>query len=183
MRLTEKEHNDLIQVLAKRFEQNMHRHKGLVWPVVQQRLEAQPLKLWSLSQMEASGGEPDVVAANSVPDEYIYCDCSAESPLGRRSLCYDHQALASRKANKPAGSAVGMADRMGTCLLTAEQYHWLQQVGPFDTKTSSWLTTPDSVRTLGGAIFGDYRYGRVFIYHNGAESYYAARGFRVCVSL
>lgn len=176
--LTNNACNELISLLSKRFAKNMHRHKELEWPAVLQKLENQPSKLWSLSRMEATGGEPDVIAFDPALGEYFYCDCSDESPAGRRSLCYDHQALDSRKANKPAGSATGMASEMGIGLLTAEQYHQLQIFGPFDTKTSSWLTTPDSIRNLGGAVFADYRYGQVFVYHNGAESYYAARGFR-----
>ncbi len=156
----------------------MDRHKGLKWSSVLARLEKKPDKLWSLHEMERTGGEPDVVNLDKKTGEYIFMDCSLESPKGRRSLCYDLDALESRKEHKPGGSAVGRAAEMGIDLLTEEQYRELQQLGKFDMKTSSWVKTTDSVRKLGGALFGDYRFGRVFIYHNGAESYYAARGFR-----
>lgn len=168
----------LLGTLKARFEKNMNRHSGLEWAAVQARLEAKPEKLWSLSEMERTGGEPDVVGHDEKTGETIFYDCSAESPKGRRSLCYDREALEARKENKPAGSAVGMAADMGIELLTEEQYRELQKLGHFDTKTSSWLKTPSEIRQLGGAIFADYRYGHVFVYHNGAESYYAARGFR-----
>ncbi len=172
------QHTTLLEVLRARFEKNRSRHKGLEWAKVQAKLEAHPTKLESLSQMEVTGGEPDVVGYDKKKDEFTFCDCSAESPKDRRSLCYDDEALASRKENKPKSSAVGMAREMGIELLTEEHYHQLQQLGTFDTKTSSWLKTPDEIRKLSGAIFGDNRFGRVFIYHNGAESYYGARAFR-----
>ncbi len=170
--------DDLLLTLRKRFELHMHRHPGLTWAEVEARLRASPGKLISLQQMEQTGGEPDVVGFDAKAGEFIFCDCSPESPKGRRSLCYDRAALEARKQNKPAGSVVEMAAAMGIELLTEEQYRALQQLGPFDTKTSSWLKTPDPIRELGGALFGDRRYNHVFVYHNGAESYYAARGFR-----
>ncbi|MDX6404475.1 MAG: hypothetical protein QOH70_1930, partial [Blastocatellia bacterium] len=159
-------------------EKNMKRHKGLEWAKVRAKLEANTEKLWSLSEMESTGGEPDVVGHDKKTGEYIFFDCSAESPKGRRSLCYDRQALESRKEHKPANNAIDMASAMGIELLTEEEYRELQKLGNFDTKTSSWITTPSEIRKLGGAIFADYRFGRVFVYHNGAESYYAARAFR-----
>lgn len=168
----------LLSVLQERFEKHMDRHKGLKWSEVEARLEKAPAGLWSLNEMEATGGEPDVIAYEKDGDKYLFVDCSPESPKGRRSVCYDPDALESRKQHKPAHSALGMAEEMGVSLLDEDGYRRLQDVGRFDTKTSSWLLTPDSVRERGGAIFGDWRYGRVFIYHNGAESYYAARGFR-----
>ena len=177
-RLSDEGREELLKVLKTRFEKNMNRHKGLEWAKVQAKLEADPDKLWSLDQMEETGGEPDVVAFDKKSGEYIFYDCSAESPKGRRSICYDHEALESRKEHKPNDSAIGMASDMGIDILTEEEYHELQKFGKFDTKTSSWLETPSDIRKLGGAIFGDWRYGHVFIYHNGAESYYAARGFR-----
>lgn len=170
--------DELLGTLKARFEKNMERHPGLAWADVAARLEANAGKLWSLSEMEDTGGEPDVVGQDEETGEFIFYDCSAESPKGRRSICYDPEALESRKENKPANSAVGMAADMGIELLTEEQYRELQKLGPFDTKTSSWVKTPAAIRKLGGAIFADYRYGHVFVYHNGAESYYAARGFR-----
>lgn len=170
--------NKLLGVLKTRFEQHMHRHPGLTWAEVEARLRASPGKLISLQQMENTGGEPDVVAFDANAGEFIFCDCSPESPKGRRSLCYDRAALEGRKQNKPAGSAMDMAAAMGIELLSEQQYRALQQLEPFDTKTSSWLKTPDPIRKLGGALFGDRRYNHVFVYHNGAESYYAARGFR-----
>jgi hypothetical protein len=168
----------LLEALQARFEKNMSRHPNIEWPAVLARLEANPAKLWSLNQMEETGGEPDVVGRDEPTGAYIFYDCAAESPRGRRSLCYDPQALESRKENKPGHSAVGLAADMGIELLTEEQYRTLQKLGRFDTKTSSWLKTPADIRQLGGAIFADYRYGHVFLYHNGAESYYVARGFR-----
>ncbi len=168
----------LLEILKTRFEKNMHRHQGLVWSKVQAKLESNPGKLWSLNEMEATSGEPDVTGYVKKEDTYIFYDCSAESPKGRRSLCYDPQALESRKDHKPKHNALGMASEMGIELLTEDQYRELQQFGKFDTKTSSWVKTPPEIRALGGAIFGDWRYGQMFIYHNGAESYYAARGFR-----
>lgn len=170
--------NELLSVLKTRFEKNMDRHKGLEWASVRAMLEAAPEKLWSLDEMEITGGEPDVVGYDKNTGEYLFYDCAAESPKGRRSLCYDHEALESRKEHKPADSAVNMAATMGIEILTEAQYRELQQLGTFDTKTSSWVKTPADIRKLGGAIFGDFRFGHVFIYHNGAESYYAARGFR-----
>jgi len=164
--------------LKARFEKNMNRHKALEWPKVKARLEANSEKLWSLNEMETTGGEPDVVGHDKKSGEYIFFDCSAESPKGRRSVCYDREALESRKEHKPKNSAVGMADDMGIELLTEEQYLELQKLGDFDAKTSSWLKTPSDIRKLGGAICADFRYGRVFVGHNGAESYYAARAFR-----
>jgi hypothetical protein len=169
---------ELPGTLKARFEKNMGRHKGLRWTEVQQRLEAHPDKLWSLNEMERTGGEPDVVGHDKKTGEYIFYDCSAESPKGRRSVCYDSEALESRKEHKPKESAVGMSTAMGIELLTEEEYRELQKLGMFDTKTSSWVKTPDDIRTLGGALFCDRRYDHVFVYHNGAESYYAARGFR-----
>ncbi|KLN53149.1 DUF4256 domain-containing protein [Variovorax paradoxus] len=172
------EREELLQALKARFEQNMHRHKAIAWADVRARLEAHPGALRSLREMEATGGEPDVIGQDSEAGRYIFCDCSAESPSGRRSLCYDRQALDARKENKPESSAVEMAAAMGIELLTEEQYRELQKLGEFDIKTSSWIRTPPEVRALGGALFCDRRYGRVFAYHNGAQSYYAARGFR-----
>jgi len=170
--------DDLLTVLKARFEENMHRHPGLEWDVLREKLGSNEDKLWSLGEMERTGGEPDVVRSDAASGELFFFDCSEESPKGRRSLCYDREALESRKEHKPVHSAAGLADEMGIELLTEEDYWHLQQLGTFDTKTSSWLKTPDDVRRLGGALFGDYRFGRVFTYHNGAESYYAARGFR-----
>lgn len=168
----------LLSLLKTRFEKNLQRHQGLEWAKVHAKLEANPEKLWSLNEMEESGGEPDVVDFDQTRGEYVFYDCSTESPKGRRSLCYDHEALESRKEYKPENSAIEMASEMGIELLSEEQYRALQQLGNFDAKTSSWILTPPELRKLGGAIFGDYRFGRVFVYHNGAESYYAARGFR-----
>lgn len=168
----------LLALLKERFEKNRGRHPGLEWPAVEARLEAQPDKLWTLAQMEETGGEPDVVSHDEATGEFVFFDCAKESPAGRRSLCYDGDALAARKENKPRRSALDMAATWGVELLTEDQYEWLQSLGAFDAKTSSWLRTPGTVRALGGALFGDFRYGRVFTYHNGAESYYAARGFR-----
>lgn len=169
---------DLLGTLKARFEKNMHRHNALEWAGVQAKLDADTGKLWSLSEMERTGGEPDVTGYDQKADAYIFTDCSAESPAGRRSLCYDQDALASRKENKPANSAMGMAADMGIELLTQEEYRALQQLGSFDMKTSSWILTPADIRKLGGALFADYRYSHVFVYHNGAESYYGGRGFR-----
>jgi hypothetical protein len=168
----------LMLALKQRFETNMNRHMGLRWKDVEERLESQPEKVWSLSQMESSGGEPDVVGFDSKSGEFIFFDCSAESPSGRRSLCYDRSALDARKENKPKSNAIDEASNMGIDLLDQEQYRFLQTLGKFDAKTSSWVQTPLEIRKLGGAIFCDFRYGTVFTYHNGAESYYAARGFR-----
>ena len=168
----------LLRTLKGRFEKNVNRHQGLQWAAVQARLEANPEKLWSLHEMERTGGEPDVVGHDKKTGEYIFFDCSAESPKGRRSVCYDHEALAARKEHKPTDSAIEMAAAMGIELLTEEQYRELQKLGEFDAKTSSWVKTPSEIRKLGGALFCDRRYGSVFVYHNGAESYYSARGFR-----
>jgi hypothetical protein len=176
--LSPEQHNELLSALKGRFEKNMNRHKGLEWAKVQAKLEANTKKLRSLNEMERTGGEPDVVGHDRKTGEYIFYDCSAESPKGRRSLCYDRQALESRKEHKPENNAIDMAAAMGIELLTEEQYRELQELGNFDMKTSSWITTPSEIRKLGGAIFADYRYGTVFVYHNGAESYYAARAFR-----
>lgn len=177
-KLGQKQQVELITLLQKRFEKNMTRHKGLVWAKIQAKLEAQPEKLWSLNEMERTEGEPDVVGYNKKTSEYIFYDCAAESPKGRRSCCYDQEALNARKENKPEQSAVAMASSMGIELLTETEYRQLQTLGTFDTKTSSWIQTPPAIRNLQGALFADYRYGMVFVYHNGAESYYAARGFR-----
>ena len=179
-KLSPKEHEELLKTLKARFEKNMNRHKGLEWAKVQAKLDPAGAgeKLWSLDEMEITGGEPDVVGHDKKTGEYIFYDCSAESPKDRRSICYDHEALESRKEHKPENSAIEMAADMGIKLLTEEQYRELQKLGNFDTKTSSWIITPADIRKLGGAIFADYRYGHVFVYHNGAESYYAARAFR-----
>jgi len=169
---------ELLTILKDRFEENMHRHKGLEWTKVRAKLEAKAEKLWSLNEMERTGGEPDVVGFDKKTGEYSFYDCSAESPNGRRSLCYDGEALDSRKKHKPKNSAIDMAASMGIELLTEEHYRELQKLESFDTKTSSWIKTPSDIRKLGGALFADYRFGHVFVYHNGAESYYAARAFR-----
>jgi hypothetical protein len=176
--LSPEHREELLSELKARFEENMNRHQGLEWAKVRAKLKASPGKLWSLNEMERTGGEPDVVGFDKKTGEYTFYDCSAESPKGRRSVCYDREALDARKEHKPKNSATDMAAAMGIELLTEEQYRELQKLGSFDTKTSSWITTPSEIRKLGGAIFADYRYGNVFVYHNGAESYYAARGFR-----
>ena len=176
--LSSGQRDELIKVLKTRFEKNMSRHQGLEWAKVQVKLEAITEKLWSLNEMETTGGEPDVVGRDEKTGEYIFCDCSAESPKGRRSVCYDREALESRKEFKPGNSATDMAAAMGIELLTEEQYRELQKLGNFDLKTSSWVKTPAEIRNLGGAIFCDRRYDHVFVYHNGADSYYAVRGFR-----
>lgn len=176
--LTAKERDALLATLQARFESNMGRHQGLEWAKVRSRLEAAPGKLRSLDEMERTGGEPDVVGHDKKSGEYVFYDCAAESPKARRSVCYDDAALESRKEHKPKASAKGLAAAMGIELLTEEQYRELQKLGAFDARTSSWLETPADLRKLGGALFGDFRFGRVFVYHNGAESYYAARGFR-----
>jgi hypothetical protein len=168
----------LLQALKDRFEKNLHRHPGVAWAEVQAKLEGNAAALTSLLRMEETGGEPDVIAQDGKAGQFTFCDCSAESPAGRRSLCFDREALDARKENKPAGSAAEMAADIGIELLTEEEYRALQRLGEFDTKTSSWIRTPADVRSLGGALFCDRRYGRVFVYHNGAQSYYAARGFR-----
>ena len=173
----------MLRTLRARFEKNIHRHKGLEWPKVQAKLEANSQKLWALSEMERTGGEPDVVAHDKKTGEYIFYDCSAESPKGRRSLCYDREALEARKEHKPKDNAIDMAAAMEIEILTEEQYRELQKLGHFDTKTSSWVKTPSDIRKRGGAVFCDRRYDHVFLYHNGAESYYAARGFRGSLSV
>jgi hypothetical protein len=177
-KLSAEQRSALLSTLKARFEKNKHRHKGIEWANVQAKLEANQEKLWSLNEMEATGGEPDVVGTDKKTGEYLFYDCSAESPKGRRSVCYDHEALESRKEHKPENSAIEMAADIGIELLTEEQYRDLQKLGNFDTKTSSWIMTPVNIRKLGGAVFMDRRYDTVFLYHNGAESYYAARGFR-----
>jgi hypothetical protein len=177
-KLSPEQREELLKTLRARFEKNMDRHKGLEWAKVQAKLDANPGKLWSLNEMETTGGEPDVVGHDKKTGEYIFYDCSAESPKGRRSLCYDHEALEARKEHKPEDSAIEMAADMGIELLSEEQYRELQKLGTFDTKTSSWIITPSDIRKLGGALFCDRRYNTVFVYHNGADSYYAARGFR-----
>ena len=178
IKLTQKQLNELLSALRDRFEKSMNLHNGLEWAKVQAKLEASPEKSWSLSEMEKTGGEPDVVDQDKKTGEYIFYDCSAESPKDRRSLCYDHEALESRKEHKPEDSAINLAADMGIEILNEEQYRDLQKLGKFDTKTSSWVKTPADIRKLGGALFCDRRYDTVFVYHNGAESYYAARGFR-----
>ncbi|MCF8255064.1 MAG: DUF4256 domain-containing protein [Bacteroidia bacterium] len=178
MKLTASQTKELLLVLQTRFEKNQKRHPKLEWDLVRTKLETKPEKLWSLIEMERTGGEPDVVEFDKKSGEIVFVDCSAESPSGRRSLCYDQEGLDSRKENKPAHSAIAMANEMGSELLTEEEYRDLQKLGNFDAKTSSWVKTPDAIRKLGGALFCDYRYASVFVYHNGASSYYAARGFR-----
>jgi len=176
--LSSAQRGEQLSILKTRFEKNIKRHKGLEWSEIQSRLEKNINKLWSLSEMERTGGEPDVVGQDKKTGEYIFYDCSPESPKERRSFCYDGEALASRKEHKPKNSAIDMATAMGIEILSEEQYRELQKLGNFDTKTSSWIQTPDDIRELGGALFCDFRYGTIFVYHNGAESYYAARGFR-----
>ncbi|PKO10620.1 MAG: DUF4256 domain-containing protein [Chloroflexi bacterium HGW-Chloroflexi-2] len=176
--LSPEQNEELLQTLKTRFEKNMQRHAGLEWANVQLKLEAKPVKIWSLNEMEKTGGEPDVVGYDATTGEFIFFDCSAETPDERRNVCYDHEALLARKKFPPEESAMNMAEEMGIELLTEEQYRALQKLGKFDLKTSSWLKTPAEIRKLGGAIFGDRRYNTVFIYHNGADSYYGARGFR-----
>lgn len=176
--LTHEQQMELINTLKNRFKENMKRHKDIQWEDVEARLKGNPNKLWSLYQMEITGGEPDVVAYDNDKEEYIFFDCSGETPIGRRNVCYDKEALASRKKNKPANSAIGMATDMGIKILSEEEYRYLQSLGNFDLKTSSWVKTPDKIRKLGGALFCDRRYDTIFLYHNGAESYYSVRGFR-----
>ena len=183
IKLSTDQRNNLLEILQKRFEKNKKRSKDILWKDVVARLIAQEAKLWSLHQMEETGGEPDVLDFDPKTGEYIFFDCSAETPAGRRSFCYDREALNARKENKPANNAIDAAAEMGIEILDEEQYRFLQQFGPFDQKTSSWLKTPNNIRKLGGAIFGDYRYGQVFIYHNGVQSYYAARAFRGLVKI
>src|ERR1051326_1352240 len=182
-KLSSGQSKELLITLKARFEKNMERHKGLEWAKVQARLEANPEKLWSLNEMELSGGEPDVVGFDKNTGEYAFYDCAAESPKGRRSICYDREALEARKEHKPKDSAINMAAAMGVEILTEEQYRELQKLGNFDTKTSSWVMTPPEIRKLGGALFCDRRYNTVFLYHNGADSYYAARGFRASLKI
>ena len=177
-KLSAEQENDLLQTLKQRFEKYMDRHKGIEWSKVEEKLKKNPEKLWSLNEMEKTGGEPDLVGEDKKSGEIIFMDCAAESPKGRRSTCYDREGLESRKEHQPKDNAIDMAKNMGVELLTEEQYRELQNLGNFDMKTSSWLKTPSEIRELGGAIFGDFRYDHVFIYHNGAQSYYAARGFR-----
>ena len=177
-KLPQAQATELLKILKTRFEKNMKRHKGLDWGKIQAKLEASPAKLWSLYEMEISGGEPDVVDFDKKSGEYVFFDCSDESPKGRRSICYDDEALEARKEHKPKDSAINMAADMGIKMLNEDQYRDLQKLGSFDTKTSSWIDTPAEIRKLGGAVFCDRRYNTVFLYHNGAESYYAARGFR-----
>jgi len=181
--LSPEQREELLGALKARFERNMNRHKGLQWAQVQAKLEANAERLWSLNEMERTGAEPDVIGRDNKTGGYVFCDCSAESPKGRRSLCYDREALDSRKENKPESNAVDMAASMGIELLTEEQYRALQKLGKFDTKTSSWVKTPSDIRKLGGALFCDRRYDTVFVYHNGAESYYVGRGFRGLVGV
>jgi hypothetical protein len=181
--LSPEQREELLSALKARFEKNMNRHKGLEWAKVQAKLEARTEKLWSLNEMERTGGEPDVVGHDKKTGKYIFYDCSAESPKGRRSFCYDRDALEARKEHKPKNNAMDLAAAMGVELLTEEQYRELQKLGKFDTKTSSWVKTPFEIRKLGGALFCDRRYDHVFVYHNGAESYYAARGFRGSLSV
>ena len=182
-KLSSEQREELLGTLKARFEKNMKRHKGVAWTDVEAKLTAKPGKLWSLDEMETTGGEPDVVGVDKKTGEFIFYDCAAESPKGRRSLCYDRQALESRKENKPANNALDMAAEMGIQILSEEQYRALQKLGDFDMKTSSWIETPPEIRALGGALFCDRRYGQVVVYHNGAESYYAARGFRGWLSV
>ena len=179
--LKPKQQEELLKTLKTRFDKNMSRHKGIDWAKVAARLESDSKKLWSLNEMEITGGEPDVVGFDKKSGEYIFYDCAAESPKGRRSICYDHEALESRKENKPEDSAIGMAADMGIEILTEDQYRALQELGEFDTKTSSWIETPAAIRKLKGALFCDRRFNHVFVYHNGAESYYAGRAFRGCL--
>ncbi|ALQ66732.1 DUF4256 domain-containing protein [Bacillus thuringiensis] len=176
--LSVEQQEELLTVLKARFEKNTNRHEDLEWAKVEAKLAANPEKLWSLNEMEVTGGEPDVIAYDKEKDEYTFCDCSKESPKGRRSLCYDREALESRKKHQPENTVIDVANAMGIELLTEEQYRELQKLGNFDMKSSSWVQTPSDIRELGGALFCDYRFGHVFVYHNGADSYYAARGFR-----
>lgn len=182
-KLTKEEVDELLSILQKRFEKNMHRHKGIKWADVLARLQQFPAKIWTLNEMEATGGEPDVISYDARTGSYIFFDCSPESPKGRRSICYDQDALHSRKEHKPANSAINMAAEMGVEILTEEQYRALQATGTFDIKTSSWVKTPDDIRKLGGAVFCDRRFNTVFLYHNGAESYYGSRGFRGALTI
>jgi hypothetical protein len=182
-KLSPDQQDALLKVLQIRFEKNMQRHADLDWNKIQSKLEANPEKLWSLDEMERTEGEPDVIGFDKNTNEYLFVDCSAESPKGRRSVCYDHEALEKRKEHKPQNSAINMAEEMGIEILNEEQYRQLQQLGKFDAKTSSWIKTPSEIRKLSGAVFCDFRYNTVFLYHNGADSYYAARGFRGILKL
>lgn len=179
--LSTEEITTVLNILKTRFEKNTNRHLGIEWSKVQTKLESNPEKMWSLQQMEKTGGEPDVIGFDEKTDEYIFVDCSAETPKDRRSICYDHEALEKRKEHQPKNSAINMATEMAVELLTEAQYRNLQLLGKFDTKSSSWIATPEKIRQLGGALFGDFRYDTVFVYHNGADSYYAVRGFRGCL--
>ncbi len=183
LRLTPEQRGALLQSLQARFEKNMSRHEGLMWEDVRTRLETKPESLWKLNEMERTGGEPDVIGRDGETGAYVFCDCSAETPVGHRNLCYDGEALRARKEHKPENAAVDVAAAMGVELLTEAQYRELQSLGNFDTKTSSWIMTPPDIRRLGGALFCDRRYGHVFVYHNGAESYYSGRGFRGLVKI
>ncbi|MCF8461797.1 MAG: DUF4256 domain-containing protein [Flavobacteriales bacterium] len=183
IQLTQEQHQGFLNLLKTRFEQNMGRHQGLNWDKIQVKLEANPQKLWSLFEMERTSGEPDVVGYDAATDTYLFFDCSAETPTDRRSVCYDREGLESRKEHQPKNNAIDMATEIGVQLLTEEQYRYLQTLGTFDAKTSSWLQTPANIRKLGGAIFGDFRFGTVFVYHNGAQSYYGARAFRCALSV
>ncbi|MBK7099700.1 MAG: DUF4256 domain-containing protein [Sphingobacteriales bacterium] len=181
--LTNTQISELLGILKKRFEENMHRHKSVEWERVEPALMKKSEKLWSLHAMEATGGEPDIIVLDKMVSNFVFCDCSKQSPMGRKSLCYDEKALKSRKGNPPGGSVMEMAKSMGVEVLNEEQYRKLQEIESYDTTTSSWLKTPDDIRMLGGAIFGDFRYGNVFVYHNGAASYYSSRGFRGFLNL
>lgn len=178
MAFSNEQAEQLLQTLKERFEQHMERHAGIAWQDVLARLQADPQKLWTLNEMERTGGEPDVIGIDEKTNEYLFCDCAAQTPMGRRNLCYDRDALDRRKEHKPQNSAMDVAREMGIEMLTEEMYRQLQKLGDFDTKSSSWIVTPPDIRKFGGALFGDKRYGRVFIYHNGAESYYSSRAFR-----
>ena len=181
--LPKQKREGLLSLLQTRFNNHKERHESIAWEDVRKRLENNPDKLWSLAEMERTGGEPDIIGYDESDDTYIFCDCSGESPAGRRNICYDHQALADRKKNKPTDSATRMAEEMGIALLTEAEYRRLQELGSFDTKTSSWVRTPDTIRQLGGALFCDRRYDHVFTYHNGASSYYSVRGFRGSIKI
>jgi len=176
--LNSEQTEELLNILQTRFEKNMQRHQGIEWVKIQERLKSNADKLWSINEMDITGGEPDIVGYDQNTDEFIFMDCSVESPVGRRSICYDREGLESRKENRPQNNAIDMATEMGIEILSEEQYRALQKLGKFDAKTSSWIKTPDEIRKLGGALFSDFRYGTVFVYHNGAQSYYAARAFR-----
>ena len=182
-KLTSKEAETILNILKERFHKYKNRHEAIDWNKVQEKLKSDPKKLWSLNEMERTGGEPDVISYDKKTDQYTFFDCSEQSPAGRRSICYDNEALAARKENKPKNSAIGMASEIGVEILTEDQYRQLQKLGKFDTKTSSWLKTPPAIRKLGGAIFADYRFETIFVYHNGADSYYAGRAFRSSLTI